>query len=215
MSVLTPASLALASKCFSCLTGQRAVEAVKAYLVAEIAGNNSTPNQLVALATAAVYINLSEKQLREAIVYLVCSESGGDCSPETLAQESVCYQCLSWNQLDGGQIYLLAQAAGNTGSIESITGSAINFGWRKPSIKELLAVQVYLLSIIATGSVMDRNLLAGTVKCFQCIGARQLRAMEVYALFFLNNTPPVGDEMGLENGGIMGLENGNIMGLES
>ena len=194
MAVLDPESLALEVKCYACLTGQRTVEAVRAYLTAQIAGNASTPNQLVALATAAGYVKLSEKQLREAIIYFLCLNSGQNCTPSSLSAASVCYQCLSWRQFDAADVYLLAQAAGDNDSIEDITSGAIEAGWQNATIWQLMAVQAYLLSIIATGSVMDKNALATAIACFQCIGAVPFRAMEIYVLFFLNNPmPPVGN----------------------
>ena len=215
MAVLDPESLALEVKCYACLTGQRTVEAVRAYLTAQIAGNASTPNRLVALATAAGYVKLSEKQLREAIIYFLCLNSGQNCTPSSLSAASVCYQCLSWRQFDAADVYLLAQAAGNNDSIEDITSGAIEAGWQNATIWQLMAVQAYLLSIIATGSVMDKNALATAIACFQCIGAVPLRAMEVYVLFFLNNPmPPSSGAILLESGGHVLLESGGRILLE-
>ena len=162
------------------IKGDRTSEAVKTWLLAQLVGNNSTPESLWATTVTAGYNKLTSKQADQGIVYLVCTKAGGTCTPEALNAAAVSQQKFTWQQFQAAIIYLLAVAQGKTINAESFVNSAVKLGFQQLPVKAARQIQAYLLSVYAFGSLTPKQLNTKTV-CWQCVGRRELLAQEVYS----------------------------------
>lgn len=175
----TPESLSTAIECLLCIKGERTSEAVKTYLVASLAGNSGSPEQLMAGMVSAGYDKLTMKQCSEGIVWLLCEKGGGTCTPEALNAEAVSFQKFSWQQSQAAIIYLLASEQGETTNPETLVNSAITEGFQNLPLKAMRQIQAWLLATYTFGSLTPKELVADT-ECFQCLSKYELLAMEVY-----------------------------------
>jgi hypothetical protein len=103
-----------------------------------------------------------------------------NCSVQSLKTASVAYQKLSWRQWNASIIYLMATGLALPINVGAFLATAISLGWQKVPIKTQLGVQIYLLSNKILGSTVNVQTLATDASCFQCLGERELFAMEVF-----------------------------------
>jgi hypothetical protein len=187
-----PITLSSEIECVACISGERNLEAVKTWLIAQVANSHLTPAQLVTAMTAAGYNKFSLKQCWTITIYLLCLQvsANDSCTPAGLNAASVAYQKFSWRQTQAAIIYLIASGLNLTENANTFLSSAVAAGWQRYPVKTLWQVQVYLLVLTVLGAAVPANTLATDAACFQCQGKAILSAIEVYLwcqwnIFFL------------------------------